>query len=166
MCAHTDKIASKCYDKNMKQLNRSGVIRATRLSADPVRAHRLKGLIDKAVAMAQGRSISIFDGFRNCTDGGAARGGPEQSFARQLGMYLAHVGCRLTYTEAARLYGRDRTTAAHACAVVEARRDDPMLDRTLELLERAVWLGFCQIEPAHAARRRGALGRRSAGQPT
>jgi len=33
---------------------------------------------------------------------------------------------------------RDRTTAAHACRLIEDRRDDPELDGRLEHLERAV----------------------------
>jgi hypothetical protein len=36
------------------------------------------------------------------------------------------------------LFARDRTTAAHACSVVEDRRDDPDLDGRLGHLERAV----------------------------
>jgi hypothetical protein len=36
------------------------------------------------------------------------------------------------------LFGRDRTTVAHACLIVEDRRDDPVFDRILELLEWAV----------------------------
>jgi hypothetical protein len=34
------------------------------------------------------------------------------------------------------LLERDRTTVAHACQVVEERRDDPRFDRVIELLER------------------------------
>jgi hypothetical protein len=42
----------------------------------------------------------------------------------------------LNYSAAGRLFGRDRTTAAHACQLVEDRRDDPEIDRLLEMLER------------------------------
>jgi hypothetical protein len=34
-----------------------------------------------------------------------------------------------------RLFCRDRTTAAYACALVEERRDDPAVDRVLDTLE-------------------------------
>jgi len=44
----------------------------------------------------------------------------------------------LSLTATGRLFGRDRTTAAHACTVVEDRRDDPLFDRALDLLEWAV----------------------------
>jgi chromosomal replication initiation ATPase DnaA len=53
-------------------------------------------------------------------------------------MYLAHVACGLTLTDTGRLFGRDRTTVAHACGVIEDRRDDPLFDRALDLLEWAV----------------------------
>jgi hypothetical protein len=68
------------------------------------------------------------------------RGSPAEAFARQVAMYLAHVGLGLTFTRVARLFGRDRRTVAHACAVVEDRRDAAVLDRVLDLLEGALRL--------------------------
>ena len=67
-----------------------------------------------------------------------SRGVARVALARQVAMYLAHVGCGLSMTAAGRLFGRDRTTVAHACLIVEDRRDDPMFDRALDLLEWAV----------------------------
>jgi chromosomal replication initiation ATPase DnaA len=66
------------------------------------------------------------------------RGSTRAAFARQVAMYLAHVLCGLSLTEVGALFARDRTTAAHACRVVEDRRDDPELDGRLEHLEQAV----------------------------
>jgi chromosomal replication initiation ATPase DnaA len=63
------------------------------------------------------------------------RGRPPAAFARQVAMYLAHVGCGLSLTEVGEVFGRDRTTVAHACSLVEDRRDDSALDHALELLE-------------------------------
>jgi chromosomal replication initiation ATPase DnaA len=63
------------------------------------------------------------------------RGRPRAAFARQVAMYLAHVSCGLTMTEVGHIFARDRTTVAHACGLVEDRRDDPSFDRSLELLE-------------------------------
>ncbi len=57
------------------------------------------------------------------------------AFARQSAMYLAHVILGLSYSATGRLFGRDRTTAAHACRLVEDRRDDPAVDRVLVALE-------------------------------
>ena len=53
-------------------------------------------------------------------------------------MYLAHVGCGLALTEVGRAFGRDRTTVAHACGVVEDRRDEAEFDCMLTHLEDAV----------------------------
>lgn len=63
------------------------------------------------------------------------RGRPNVAFARQVGMYLAHVACGLSLTEVGQVFARDRTTVAHACSRVEDQRDDPAFDRALELLE-------------------------------
>ena len=62
----------------------------------------------------------------------------EAAFARQVAMYLAHVVCGLSLTEVGLVFARDRTTVAHACELVEDRRDEPELDRKLGHLERAV----------------------------
>lgn len=59
------------------------------------------------------------------------------AFARQSAMYLAHVTFGLNYSEVARAFGRDRTTAAHACQLIEERRDDPAVEAVLGSLEDA-----------------------------
>jgi chromosomal replication initiation ATPase DnaA len=66
------------------------------------------------------------------------RGRSRAAFARQVAMYLAHVAFGLTLTTVGRAFRRDRTTVSHACALVEDARDDPEIDRTLELLEAIV----------------------------
>lgn len=58
--------------------------------------------------------------------------------ARQAAMYLANVAFGLTYTEISAVFRRDRTTVAHACAVIEDLRDDPVIDRALTALEAAL----------------------------
>jgi chromosomal replication initiation ATPase DnaA len=58
--------------------------------------------------------------------------------ARQVAIYLAHVGFGLSYAEAGRLFGRDRTTAAYACRLIEDRRDDPRFDASLDCLEHTL----------------------------
>ena len=125
------------------------------LAFDPVRARRLRMMIECVLTLglvlprvclprAVGESFPLMH---------PLRGGADVAFARQVAMYLAHVGCALSLTEAARVYGRERTTAAHACKVVEERRDDPLFDRVIELLECCVRLGFRQIEPGLAESR-------------
>jgi len=62
------------------------------------------------------------------------RGVRDVAEARQVAMYLAHVCCGMTLTEVGTMFGRDRTTVAHACLKVEYRRDDPSFDRALDVL--------------------------------
>jgi chromosomal replication initiation ATPase DnaA len=66
------------------------------------------------------------------------RGPAPTAFARQVAMYLGHTAMALTFTRAGAAFGRDRTTAAHACRLVEERRDDPRVDALLDMLERAL----------------------------
>lgn len=68
------------------------------------------------------------------------RGSRRLAFARQVAMYVAHVGFSLSFETVGRAFGRDRTTVAHACRVVEDGRDDIWFDcrvATLELICRA-----------------------------
>lgn len=82
-------------------------------------------------------SIKLKDLSRN------SRGRAEVALARQVAMYLAHVTCGLTFTQIGEMFGRDRTTVAHACAVVEDRRDDLQFDRVLQMMENAVLNMLC-----------------------
>ena len=59
------------------------------------------------------------------------------AFARQIAMYLAHVGFGLSMAEVGRAFGRDRTTVVHACHLIEDRRDDVRFDQLLDHLEQA-----------------------------
>lgn len=68
----------------------------------------------------------------------ATRGRATVALARQVAMYLAHVACGHSLTRVGEIFGRDRTTVAHACMVVEDRRDVASFDRSLDLLELAV----------------------------
>lgn len=53
-------------------------------------------------------------------------------------MYLARVSLGLTLSDAAHLFGRDRTTAAYACRVIEDKRDDAAFDAKLAAIEEAL----------------------------
>jgi hypothetical protein len=76
------------------------------------------------------------------------------AYARQIAMYLAHVSCGLTLTEVGRGFGRDRTTVAHACKLVEDRRDAPETDLALDYLEAAIteWFGAVRMRQTRPAR--------------
>jgi len=71
--------------------------------------------------------------------GSTARVRPARAaaFARQIAMYLAHVGFGLSMAEVAKAFGRDRTTVVHACHLIEDRRDDSRFDVMLDHLEQA-----------------------------
>jgi chromosomal replication initiation ATPase DnaA len=68
----------------------------------------------------------------------ARRGTAPVAFARQTAIYLAHTVLGLSYTAIARAVGRDRTTVAHACRILEQRRDDPAIDAIVGRLEHAI----------------------------
>jgi chromosomal replication initiation ATPase DnaA len=69
-----------------------------------------------------------------------SRGSASVAFARQVAMYLAHIVLGHSYTAIGHSFGRDRTTVAHACALVEDVRDNPPADCLLSALE-------CVLEP-------------------
>ena len=71
------------------------------------------------------------------------------AFARQISMYCAHVTFGWSLTEAGAVFCRDRTTAAHACRVVEDRRDCPHIDAVVSTVEEQLhsWITameFCR----------------------
>lgn len=65
----------------------------------------------------------------------SGRGAPRLAQARQIAMYLAHVGFALSCETVARHFHRDRSTVAHACRVVEDGRDDRWFDCRVSALE-------------------------------
>lgn len=66
------------------------------------------------------------------------RGRQASARARQLAMYLAHVAVGLNLSAVGRLFGRDRTTVAHACGLIEEQREEPAFDRLVDRLEQAL----------------------------
>ncbi|MGE0741088.1 MAG: helix-turn-helix domain-containing protein [Hyphomonadaceae bacterium] len=64
-----------------------------------------------------------------------ARGSMEAAFARQVAMYLCHVGFELSLSRVAWAFGRDRSTVAHACHTIEDRRDEAQFDTWITTLE-------------------------------
>lgn len=62
--------------------------------------------------------------------------------ARQAAIYFAHVVFAANLTRAGGIFGRDRTTARHACFRMEDWRDDGRIDRAFDALEPALksWL--------------------------
>jgi hypothetical protein len=125
---------------------------AQRRHIDPVRAMRLRDLLERTVFVGLGPDLLPpgRTNWRILPAPEQARGGAQAVFVRQVAIYLGHVGCRLSYSEAGSLYARNRTTAARACSIIEDRRDDPRLDQTLAFLELCVRAEFRRIEPRWA----------------
>jgi chromosomal replication initiation ATPase DnaA len=64
-----------------------------------------------------------------------SRGEQRIAYARQVAMYLTHIVFGGTYQDAGAPFGRERTTVAYACSIVEDDRDEQSFDRKLDLLE-------------------------------
>lgn len=86
-------------------------LRFGRLRADPDAFHLVQ-----RVAAARGVSLSAL--LRR------SRGRDRDAAARQLAMYLVHVLLGRPQEVVAELFGRDRTTVAHACQRLEDFRDE------------------------------------------
>lgn len=65
----------------------------------------------------------------------ATRRHPSISLARQVAMYLTHVASMSSVSRVAMAFGRDRSTASHACHIVEDLRDDVDFDARISTLE-------------------------------
>jgi chromosomal replication initiation ATPase DnaA len=66
------------------------------------------------------------------------RGNAATSLGRQIAMYLTHVAFGLSLARVAVAFARDRSTVAHACHVIEDRRDDASFDDLLDQLEASL----------------------------
>jgi chromosomal replication initiation ATPase DnaA len=69
------------------------------------------------------------------------RGKAPVALARQIAMYLMHVVLSRSLKQTGTLFGRDRTTVAHACALIEDLREDPRFDAALDTLETLITEG-------------------------
>jgi chromosomal replication initiation ATPase DnaA len=76
---------------------------------------------------------------------------PRVARARQIAIYLAHVGFGLNYTHLGEAFGRDRTTIRHACFRIEDERDQIRFDRALDFLESALRLQASHVLTAGEA---------------
>lgn len=63
---------------------------------------------------------------------------------RQIGMYVVHVTLGLTMSQVGRAFGRDRSTVAHACHLIEDMREDQEFDRIIHTVETVVRAAFVQ----------------------
>jgi chromosomal replication initiation ATPase DnaA len=66
------------------------------------------------------------------------RGAARTARARQVAMYLTHVAFGMSLHRVAVAFGRDRSTVAHACHLMEDRRDDAAFDDLMSALEASL----------------------------
>lgn len=66
------------------------------------------------------------------------RGPRDMVQARQVAMYLTHVGLEMSLSRVANAFERDRSTVAHACHKIEEMRDEAEFDAWLETLEKGL----------------------------
>lgn len=90
---------------------------------------------DKAAArLAAGlASFALGVGVQDIVD--RKRGSAAVAFARQVAMYLCYVAFELSLARVALAFGRDRSTVAHACHIIEDRRDEAQFDLWIGALE-------------------------------
>ncbi len=81
------------------------------------------------------RTISISLGVSLVSLKAKSRCDADTALARQIAMYLCHTTFSLLMTEVGLFFKRDRTTVAHACALVEDKRDDFDFDLLICQLE-------------------------------
>lgn len=79
------------------------------------------------------------------------RGEARIASARQTAIYFAHVVFRANLTRAGGIFGRDRTTARHACMCVEDRRDNVGFDKACNALEPAMRVWMARFGDDHGA---------------
>jgi chromosomal replication initiation ATPase DnaA len=71
---------------------------------------------------------------------------PDAARARQMAMYLAHVGLGWPLQRVGAAFGRDRSTAGFACDLIEDLREAEGFDARLDQLEACV--RSAPLEPA------------------
>ena len=75
------------------------------------------------------------------------RGPRDMVQARQVAMYLTHVGLEMSLSRVANAFERDRSTVAHACHKIEEMRDEAEFDAWIETLEKGLMTVAPLIEP-------------------
>lgn len=105
----------------------AGRLSAKVLAFDRLRSDAAAGRVIELVAKARSVPVLLLLHKSRCT--------AEVAEARQLAMYVMHVGLQRTYEQIGRLFGRDRTTVSYACAQTEDRREDGAFDALVAGLE-------------------------------
>lgn len=119
-----DEDARRRANRTLKARSR---YRIDRLRRDAV----AYALVERIVKL---RRVSLGDVLQgNRGDGNAA-------LTRQMAMYLLHVLLSRRQDEVGRLLDRERSTVSHACAAIEAlREEDPVIDAEITRIEFEGW---------------------------
>jgi chromosomal replication initiation ATPase DnaA len=102
-----------------------------RLRSPPPSLEHRKAVVEKVVSEIFSVDISLM---RH-----GSRGDAPVALARQVAMYLTHCAFSVSLTDVGRAFARDRTTVAHACRIIEDRRDDANFDYLLSTIEEIVY---------------------------
>ena len=97
---------------------------------DPRRDRAAATFVTSMVAMTTGISAREINA--------PTRARAKAARARQIAMYLAHVTYAWPMARVATAFGRDRTTASHACHRIEDLRDDPAFDVLISAMEASL----------------------------
>lgn len=97
---------------------------------DPRRDRAAATFVTSLVAMTTGISTREINA--------PTRARAKAARARQIAMYLAHVTYAWPMARVAAAFGRDRTTASHACHRIEDLRDDPAFDALITAMEASL----------------------------
>jgi len=108
-----------------------------------------KGVQDRARARLAQQAVAFAFGERMEEIAAPTRGGRTAAHARQTAMYLAHVAFGMSLGRVAQAFGRDRSTVAYACRIIEEHRDEDDFDDCLDRLEE-----FLRAAPPHSIRPR------------
>ncbi len=95
--------------------------------ADIRTACRIVLLITREMAQVAGDRVTLKERRRSV------------SHFRQIAMYVCHVTLQLSLSEIGAAFGRDRTTVAYSCRVIEDRRDDRAFDEFVASVERLAY---------------------------
>ncbi|MFN4024038.1 MAG: helix-turn-helix domain-containing protein [Hyphomonas sp.] len=93
---------------------------------------------DEDKAYLAGALVAYALGLKAETILSAERGTPVNARARHIAMYLAYAACGMSLARVARAFGRDRSTVAHGCRLVEDYREDPDFDLWIEQLSQGL----------------------------
>ncbi|MCB2051443.1 MAG: hypothetical protein KDE63_08440 [Novosphingobium sp.] len=104
-------------------------------SADAFAIVRTADLATRQLALRAALLVAGDFGVDVCALYAPNRGPAAVAFARQMAMYLVHVTCGRNQSDVGEAFGRDRTTVAHACMIIEDRRDDETFDQRFQAME-------------------------------